>query len=159
MKTIQEGKTYLKENFKDGVNCPCCGQLVRLWAYRIHSTMARVLVELHISSKEEKYHHINALWERAKEKSNIRKSQLIGGDFAKLVLWGLIESMPKDPELNKRSTGFWAITELGKEFVKNDVVVPKILFMFDGHRYDTEGEVTIIDTLKKKFDYFELMKP
>jgi len=151
MNTIEEAKQFLRENWKEGVNCPCCTQYVRLWKYQIHTTMTRLLIALYRLSKSgEEFHHINTLWEIVGNKS-------MGGDFAKLTLWDLIAPMPKDSTQNKRATGYWKITPLGKQFVENKVSVDKILYTFDGVPYIKEGKVTVIDTLKKKFNYEELM--
>ena len=147
--TIQQGKQYLRDNFRKGAKCPCCDQLVRLWKYTIHSTMGRLLIELYRLDGE--YHHINTLWERTGNKS-------MGGDFSKLIHWGLIEPMPKDPDENKRATGYWKITDLGVKFVLNQTAVPKVLLMFDKRKYGHEGLTRITDVLSKKFDYNELIQ-
>ena len=150
-----EAKQYLRNNFDKGVNCPCCGKLVKLWKYSIHSTMARVLIELHHASQEDEFQHINDLWRNVQVKSGIKTDHC--GDFSKLALWGLIKPKPKDPDENKRSSGYWAITKLGRLFVRNLIVVDQYLFMFDGHKFGEQGKISIIDALKKKFDYNELM--
>ena len=31
IETIKEGKEYLRKNFNEGVNCPCCNQFVKLY--------------------------------------------------------------------------------------------------------------------------------
>jgi hypothetical protein len=153
METISEAKVYLKENFEKGCKCPACDQLVKLWKYSIHSTMARLLIELYVSGGE--YHHINELWERVKKKSNIKTDHC--GDFSKLTYWGFIEPMVKNPEENKRASGYWKITDKGKDFVKGKSLAVKTLLVFDQRVYKTEGKIDILGALKKKFDYFELL--
>ena len=154
METLKEGKEFLRKNWKDGVECPCCTQYVKLWKYQIHSTMALVLIELY-KMKEGEFHHHDDTWRIAKAKYNLKAVHC--GDFSKLALWGLIEPMPKDPKVNKKATGYWRITEKGKLFVNNRTKVSKVLFVFNGQIWGEEGEVSIVDSLNKKFDYHELI--
>lgn len=150
MDTLREAKDFLRKNWHKGTNCPCCSQKVKLWKYQIHSTMATVLIELYHMTPNE-YHHHDDLWRIVKDKFNFQAVHC--GDFSKLALWGLIEPMPKDYDSNKKATGNWKITEKGKMFVENKIKVSKVLFVFNGKIWGEEGEVYILDTLRKKFDY------
>ncbi|HWY36093.1 MAG TPA: hypothetical protein VNX68_15720, partial [Nitrosopumilaceae archaeon] len=57
--TVEEAKKFLRKNFDLGVNCPCCGQLVKNWRRKLDSRMARALIGLHqLTSKNKHFFHI-----------------------------------------------------------------------------------------------------
>jgi hypothetical protein len=150
MKTIEEGKNYLRANYEKGCVCPCCGQYVKAYWRNIYSTVARDLIHLYrLQNNEDRYYHI----------SDIRTSTSGGGDLAKLISWGLVEEMPKDPNnVKQRTSGYWKITEKGKRFVENTLKVEKYAVYYNNKLLRYEGRlVGIKDCLSNKFNYEELM--
>lgn len=151
IKTIDEAKKHLRANWQKGVDCPCCGQLVKLYKRPMASTMARGLIELYKLDRKHpnQYFHIR----------QIGNVVVGGGDFAKLVYWGLIVEQQKDEsDDTKRTSGFWAITQKGRDFVNVKITVPSHVNVFDGKTFGfSEKHVTIQHALGKKFNYAELM--
>lgn len=151
--TLEEAKTYLRENVEDGAKCPCCGQLAKVYKRAITGSSAAWLCSLYRAAPDGRFVHV----------SNIDHGQPseIGGDAAKLSYWGLIEEMPKDPlDTKKRTSGFWRITSLGIKFVRGDATVPKHVRLYDGRLLgfvDADNRVTIRQALGTKFDYARLM--
>lgn len=148
--TIEEGKQYLRKNWEKGVPCPCCGQMVKLYTRHIYARMALDLIDLYKLDRNNpnQYFHITEI------EGNRRSG---GGDFAKLVYWGLVVEQKNDDE-TKRTSGYWAITKKGRDFVNIKITVPKSVKIFDGKFFGySEKHVTIRDSLGKKFDYSELM--
>src|SRR5581483_4009600 len=82
--TIAEAKQILRDEWEQGLKCPCCTQFVKLYKRKIYSTPARGLIELyrlHQKNPQQAYFHISDI-------ESMRKSG--GGDFAKLMYWGLV---------------------------------------------------------------------
>jgi len=79
------------------------------------------------------------------------------GDFTKLRYWDLIETRANDNSKTKDS-GFWRITEKGRDYVEDRIQVPKICMVFNRRaRGFSTDLVGIRDALGKDFDYPELM--
>lgn len=83
----------------------------------------------------------------------------VGGAWAKLRYWELIEEMPKDSmTTEKRTSGMWRITDKGISFVEGNISVPKYVKLYNQTFYGYEGDdVSIHDVIKEKFNYRELM--
>jgi hypothetical protein len=155
MKTIEEGKEYLRNNYKKGVICPCCGQFVKLYKRKLNSSMARTLILLYRKSKlnlDVEYFHIY--------------NDLLGVDFgiggselSKLKYWGMVDELEKDPNNTKsRTSGYWKITEKGKKFVKIELKVSKYVLLYNSQFRGFEGsQININESLGNKFNYQELM--
>ena len=46
METIKEAKEHLRNNFEEGIDCPCCGQFVKLYKRKLNSGMAATLIRI-----------------------------------------------------------------------------------------------------------------
>lgn len=153
--TIEEGKKYLRENWdaSKGVDCPCCGQLVKLYNRKLHSVMAACLVRMYRLDRQKPNEYFYA----GEIINGIIKTGT--GDLSKLRYWGLIAEQPKDDsDESRRTSGFWAITEKGRRFVETKITVPSHLKMFDGKFFGfSEDHITIHHALGDKFNYMELI--
>lgn len=142
---IDPVRTYVFERIEEGVHCPACTQLAKVYRRQIYAGMARSLILM--------YRHGGTDWV---EVSKVTGSK--GGDYAKLAHWGLIE----DSKLVRKDggkTGWWRVTPAGQLFVLGKVKVLKYALIYDDHLRGHEGEpVGIQDCLSKKFDYDELMR-
>jgi hypothetical protein len=149
METIIEAKQYLRDNFEQGVKCPCCKQNVKLYNRKLHTVMALMLVKLYkLDQIENGYHHI----------SNYMVTKSGTNDFSKLRYWGLVTEKSADDSTIGRTSGYWAITHKGKEFVRGNITVPSHVQLFDGKKYgESDKYITISDALGSKFDYREMM--
>ena len=87
--TLSKARAMVKSNREDGITCPCCDQFAKVYKRTITSTMARWLITLVKNFEEERrYFSVSEPWSL-----NINKGT---GDVAKLAMWDLIESQPKD---------------------------------------------------------------
>ena len=148
MKTIEEAKKYLRENMQEGVPCPCCTQMVKIYKRKLTSGMAVALIRLYHESGGDtsKYVHITKL------------GHLNGGEFAQLKRWNLIEEAINE-DTSKRTSGTWAITPKGIKFVKRQIEVPSHLYTFDSKTVGVVDETVDIKTaLGRKFNYAEMMQ-
>ena len=81
------------------------------------------------------------------------------GDYAKLRFWGLLQSSSDEPEEDKKSSGFWKITDKGKKFVENSITIKEKAYLFNNKCYGFTGEeINIVQALGNKFSYSELMQ-
>lgn len=157
METIQEAKDFIfaDENFKGkGSLCPCCGQNVRLYPRPIHASMARLLINLYrLDYRESTYYHVSQIFGVTKHYKNG------SDDFAKFKVWGMIVQKPKQEGQKGRTSGYWRITEKGKQFVRGEIRVPSSAMMYNKKFYyfDESRYFDIRDALNKQFDYRELM--
>jgi hypothetical protein len=82
-----------------------------------------------------------------------------GGDATKSVYWKLIEEDNGTRDDGSSRSGWWRVTDRGRDFVRNLIGIPKYARIYDGHLLGFEGEdVRITDALGTKFDYNELMQ-
>jgi len=152
--TLDEAKAWLEGKLDDGVACPCCGQFAKLYKRKLNSSMAHALVLFyqHVGAQEE-YVHVPSLPE-------LRVSgRPGGGDWAKLALWGLVEEKEQGRDDGSKRAGLWRMTHLGVRFVRNQMRVPRFVFLYDGAvvRFDPFTTVSVRDALGDHFDYGELM--
>ena len=152
METIEDAKEKFMLRIEDGAECPCCGQYAKLYKRPFGSAMARALVWL---VRE---------YERNDRWYNIHEFPLIqgrrgGGDFAKLVHWGLIqERETEDDDTARRASGFWRPTGSGIQFAHRRLLVPKRVHLYNNQIRGWDSEyIDVSEALGKKFDYAELM--
>lgn len=146
--TLEEAKEWLRIHWYDGVPCPCCKQMVKLYPRKIYSTMARNLINLYkldFKYQNRYFFHISEFCPKHP------------GDFAKLVYWGLVEEEVNEKD-SKRTSGMWAITESGRDFVRGEISVIEYKLVFNKEVRGTKGQyVRIKHCLGKDFNYEELM--
>ncbi len=134
----------------EGIDCPCCRQRVQLYRRKLNSKMAHWLIML-----------TRAFLSNGRKWVSVKDYPLKdtrGGDYAKLLHWGLIESRPNKNK-KKRTSGYWRPTRKGVAFAKARIQVPSHLYVFNNTVYATADEtITIQDALGTEFDYRELVR-
>ena len=150
METIKEVKDYLRNNFEEGVDCPCCGRYVRLYKRKLNSGMALTLIRL--------------VKLRGTAKTHVKKFLLEhkfnnGHDWSRLKDWGLLEKVEDDEDdSDSKTSGKWKVTPAGLKFVAGKLTVKSHIHVYDNKLLGLYGEdITIQDALGKKFNYKELM--
>jgi hypothetical protein len=151
--TLARAQKRVKDGMKqpEGIECPCCGQLCKVYKRKLTSAMAAWLIWLvRIYQRDGRWVHVT---------EHRRGSTGGGGDYAKLVYWGLIEQMSQQGEPEKRSSGYWRPTDRGIDFVHARVHLRSHVLVFDGDVRGFEGELLgIREALGKRFRYDELMQ-
>lgn len=149
--TLEEAKQFLRENWEQGTECPCCKQFVKLYRRKLNSGQAHALVILY------KYFELNENtdWVHV---SKFDYPAFRGGDLAKLRYWNLIEAKTNiDP--TKKDSGFWRLTDTGRAFVRGDITVESHIGVYNQTIYTVEAQpITIRQALGNKFNYNELME-
>jgi hypothetical protein len=156
--TLSYARQWLTAHVQDGASCPCCTQFAKVYARTITSSMAYALVMIYkrpVTEGESEYFHVPDYLSRVCKLGPTTR----GGDWAKLVAWGLLEEREGVRDDGSSRTGFYKITDLGKSVARGEVAVPKHALIYNGTllRLDDTKSVTISEALGKKFDYSELM--
>jgi hypothetical protein len=154
--TLAEATTWLRAHVKKGAVCPCCEQGAKIYQRKLSSSMAAALILIRRAfRKQSDWLHVpEYLTEVAANGAIIR-----GGDWAKLVHWGLLEA--KDDEKRKdgsRRVGFYKITQLGIDFVEGRVRVPRYVYIYAQKRVGVSDKTTSVqEALGDRFNYGEMM--
>lgn len=133
---------------KDGASCPVCNRYGKVYKRRMNSTMARALIRLYratIAKPEQAWFHFTEFTDTRNE-------------YEKLQFWKLIEHKPNDDDPEKKDSGYWRITQAGREFVQQRRTMPEYATVYDGEVEGySEEPTTIMRALGKRFSYVELM--
>lgn len=152
--TLREERERIKRDRDAGTTCGACGQFCKAYPRQIHSTMARAIIGAFKLVKGEpntKFHITTVM--------KLPGCLNVFGDFQKFVYWGLVEEVKEEPvTTGAKTSGLWQLTAKGINFVRNKERVPKKIYIYNdtvlGH---SDEQVQIVDCIKKKFDYHELM--
>ena len=143
MQTIEDARAYLAKNAMEGARCPCCNQMVKLYRRPLTRNMAKVLLEFYRGARHgDGWLHI---------RRDVFRGHAADGEHAKLRYWGLLE------ERQERS-GYWRITERGKQFVEGQILMPRVALVLNGQvlALDRSKQVSFYDVLGKHFDFKEV---
>lgn len=153
---LLQARQLLFTNVDNGVSCPCCDQFAKRYRRKLNSGMARCLIAL------VRLHHKCGTWVHVREVASFRNGGIVAaassdGQMAKLRFWSLIEEKPNDDD-SKKSSGYWAPTDLGVRFARCRAHVPARVILYNNQCEGFEGDyITIRQALSDKFDYLELM--
>lgn len=157
--TLADASLWMQEALatnKSGVICPCCDRYGKIYSRLLSSSMAYALILIYkaFRTRTDWLHVPEYLTEMAVTGATTR-----GGDYAKLVFWGLLE--PKTDEVRADGsprTGFFKITDRGRQFVDGKLRVVNHAVTYGGRLIRFEGpEIDIYAALKNRFNYAELM--
>lgn len=147
--TIEEAKQVLRDKWADGTDCPCCGQLVKLYKRKLNSGMAYGLIKAYKMSGNE-WFHVNDLLDQ-----KVAMAQL---EVPRLKYWGLVEHREQNDNPNTKTSGFWRVTDKGRDFIEGTISVEKHVYVYNGRdRGFSDERITIKEALGSKFQYDELM--
>jgi len=148
--TVKHAKVWVHQNRKTGVNCPCCNKLVKVYKRRLYSTMAMLLIRFYRLGYDGFVHITKVI-----ELTGLADYRC--GDFAKLSYWGLIEEKSND-STEKRTSGYWKITDLGRDYCSGTVRIPSHVYLYHGECVGFSNELSDVnESLGVKFNYSELI--
>jgi hypothetical protein len=160
--TLAAAKDWLRERVRKGAPCPCCAQYARVYERQITGAMAvaLVIIERYFRTHTDWLHTPTYLTEHCPVGVTIR-----GGDYTKLVHWGLLEEKPEIRDDGSRRAGYYKITPAGVDFARGATRVPKYVAIYNMQPVLSKKDVStvsIYDVLGrskfKNFDYGELMR-
>lgn len=155
--TILEAKEFLKANWKEGVSCPCCKQLVKLYRRNLNSGMAWTLIQVYLETKRSIADRVipALMWIHVKD--FLRANAMHNGhDWTLLQHWGLLEERKTDSGLP--NSGRWRITDNGNRFVEMKLTVPKYLNFYNSKVWGgSDKMINIKQALGTKFNYQDLI--
>jgi len=155
LRTLEEARQYLHDNIREGLNCPCCGQIARVYRRKLNRIMAQSLVAFYRHATRKAGPKRREVWFHALEVLTQEAPEVRGsGDYAKLRYWGLIETGP--------AGGVFCLTRLGVEFVQGRCRVPRYVHVFNDNVVqvkddDPEPPIDVREALGEGFDLKELM--
>lgn len=150
--TLSEARAHVEANLKRGTGCPCCGQFCRLYKRALDGQMAAFLLDLVRLQEGDGWVNIKKVC--GNDKKDARHA---GGQFSKLVYFGLIEEKSGTTK-SGRTSGYWRPTELGVRFSKGRVKIPSHAFVYDNNVVGFGSQpVSLSDVLEKRFRYRHLM--
>ena len=133
---VEVAQKYVSDRLHDGVDCPVCGSHVQMYRRKIYPKMAKWLQWL-VDRFESDQMWIDA-----------HGSPVRGGDYAKLLYWGLIE---RARDGGKGQAGLWRPTPVGIAFVRDGTEVAKYAFVYLGKVEGLSDEkLTIGDILGRE---------
>lgn len=138
----------------EGSTCPCCDRFGRIYRRALNSGMTWWLI---IFYKHTRDHQIfqSGFIDVREVKGGIERAHKC--EFEKLAYWGLIEKLAVEKD-EGHASGFWRITQLGRDFVEEKAQVLSHALDYNGGCRGLTGEnIGIRRALRKKFDYGELM--
>jgi hypothetical protein len=159
--TLEEARQWLQGHLAVGVSCPCCTQFAKIYKRPMTGTMAYALVLIYRhfrSATVGSWLHVPTFLTAQSGLGPVAR----GGDWAKLVYWGLIRDKGDVRDDGSNRAGYYQITDHGCQFVECKVRVPKYVWIYDGQALTRTEEpelVSIRDVMGTKFDYSELMRP
>lgn len=152
--TLGEAKRKLRENLLKGDTCPCCNQSAKMYVRSITSSMAYGLILM--SQHDEEYIHIEDFF-----KNMVGVPSSIRGDIPKIRFWGLIEPRIEPTEDGNPNSGYYRLTDLGRNFAKKQINVMDKVKLYNNKFFgfaDDAKMVNIVDCMKNKFNYDEIVK-
>jgi len=151
LETVAQATEWLEARLDDGADCPCCGQVAKVYRRKLNAEKVRVLAWLaFVSSPSSAFVHLSATapaWVLA-----------AGGEVAKLRHWGLAEQAPNDNP-KTRTSGHWRVTARGLAFL-NGAQAPAHVLLFNNRVVGfAETTTTAAESAQSGgFDYRALME-
>ena len=148
--TLREARDWLQDRKaeKPGGICPCCDRWTKIHRRRIPASAVRVLVQLYTYSNihGDGFHHY----------TDFKKSK-VGWEFVLFRYFGLVERSEKAPD-NKKTSGMYSITALGRAFVRGETTIPRRVYLFNKEMVGTSKRRQSISDIWPDFNYRELME-
>lgn len=144
--SLVELRQWLKGKRRDGVQCPACDQLAKEYLRKLNSSNTFGLIEMFRIHGQD--------WGHVPTTTTLAR---LGGEFARLALWGLVEEL-SEPRPDGGRAGWWRVTDRGVQFIRGEISLPAYARVYNGRLVELQGdEISITEALGTKFNYQELM--
>lgn len=131
----------------EGGRCPCCDRWGKINGHAIIETMALSLLWLYKQPVDD-----NGFVDTKKA-----PAWMLKGKYSLLRHWGLITKADTQNEKTK-GEGLWQVTPLGHQFLRNEVSIPKKIYIYDNLVQGFSDEtIHFAQCFGKHFDYQQVM--
>lgn len=154
--TIEEASAMVMSGRweRDGIHCPCCGQLSKVYRRSITRSMAKVAFAMYARGRAD-WHNVPELLRTV---PYLRGAAGQGGDWAKLVYWGIVERVQAERGDGSKRTGIAKLTDQGIAWMENRLTLRRWALVYDGDCIGFDGpDVSIYDALPRDFEYREIL--
>lgn len=154
--SLAEASKWVSDNSPDGVICPCCEQVAKIYRRKLNRAMAYALIcvyRLRDEVDDGGWLDIPKLLSKHGLMAVMRSRE-----YQKLCYWSLLES--KDEKRGDGGkVGKYRLTDTGVLFVSNKLALPRHVLLYNGAVIETDAshKITIREALGDKFNYEELM--
>lgn len=151
--TLPEARRFFFDSLREGAVCPCCERFGKVYRRKLNSGMALTVVKMFRHARD------SSGWLHMVSEGNFG---LPSRDYGTLQHWGLTESSSDAKEDGNPDAGYWRLTENGKAFARNEVSVPKYVYLYNDKPIACDEpeaalRTTIVEALGGRFKYDELM--
>ena len=145
MKTILEAKDHLRNNYESGTSCPACGQLVKAYKRKLNANMCRALAIIYARTNE------SGIYIHVQNEFTTLGLRATAMDYTYLEKWKFIE-------VNPDKSGHWRVTDKGRAFVEDTLVVPSYCLVYAGNVYEWSTDtVNMTEALTTRFKLSEVL--
>lgn len=138
--SVGAAKMFMERRLEEGTACPVCEQYAKAYRRKLNSGMALALVTMYRSS--------GTSW--CRRTAVLRDLPTSAHDNTLLHHWGLFE--------RGEESGWWRVTRHGRDFVLNEIEVPKFAVVYNNKLVRLEGPwIDIHHALGDRFSLDELM--
>ena len=145
MKTILEAKDHLRKNYESGTSCPVCSQLVNAYKRKLNANMCRALAIIYART------NTNNIYIHVQNEFTTLGLRATAMDYTYLEKWKFIE-------VNPDKSGHWRVTDKGRAFVEDTLVVAAYCLVYAGNVYQWSTDtVNMTEALTTRFKLSEVM--
>lgn len=130
--TLEQARAAVRQGRDDGIVCPCCDQLVKVYRRKINAQMAMAAAWM---AKRGDGDYIDM--------TAAPPEILRNREYSRMALWMLVEAEP-GRKSNGSRRGRWRLTDLGRKFVSGEARVPQSLYVLNGKVVDASRETIAI---------------
>lgn len=148
--TLQEARDQWYNTIRgDGGYCPCCDKWGKMYHRAINITMARSIVWLATHTQPASdWIDVPKRGPRWLVKSN---------QLPSMRWWRMCERAEPDPEIDRKFSGMWRITDLGQRWAGNLVRVPLYVWTYAASVDSYDGDMVAVSDIMADFSYGAVM--
>ena len=159
---LSEARAWLKTQIDAGAICPCCTRFAKVYKRTITSAMAYalILIERHFAAGKPLepggWLHVPTFLSQAKAGVSGR-----GGDWAKLIYWGLLEKRIGIRGDKSYRVGHYKLLPLTAKFVHGKIRVPKFAYVYNRIAFQMSKDTLSMEEAVEetnRFNYAALMR-
>jgi hypothetical protein len=158
---LQEFRRFVLEgrHTKEGVTCPCCDRLAKVYRRSINGSSLPFLKGLYVLDHRFRAEGREGVYFKS-GKEGEKELITAGGDYSKMEWWGLIERERVQRKDGSWRSGYWRITLNGRRFLEKTISVPRYVYEYDGKPLNPQPEgikFVTIDELDPEFNLQEIL--